>query len=44
MSEREAIDRAETPATVDSLVRDLSPLGPRPGMTVLVHTSLPALG
>lgn len=34
----------ETPATVESLVRDLHALGVEPGMTLLVHSSLRSLG
>ena len=44
MSEAEAVKRAETPATAESLERDLRALGVAPGMTLLVHTSLSALG
>lgn len=35
---------ATGPVTVDSLVSDLTSLGVRPGMVLLVHTSLSALG
>ena len=34
----------EQPATVDSLCRDLTDLGVRPGMVLLAHSSLSALG
>jgi aminoglycoside 3-N-acetyltransferase len=45
MGERKAIERAgECPATIDSLRSDLLALGLRSGMTVLVHSSLSALG
>ena len=44
MSESDAIARATTPATVDTLARDLRALGLAEGQTVLVHTSLSALG
>lgn len=44
MTESNAITRASTPATVTSLTRDLRALGVRPGMTLLVHASLSALG
>ena len=43
-SERDAIERAATPATVQSLTDDLLALGVIPGMTLLVHSSLSALG
>ena len=44
MSEADAIQRATTPATVGSLARDFRALGLRAEMTVLVHSSLSALG
>jgi aminoglycoside 3-N-acetyltransferase len=45
MSEYDAIQRTkEKPATIDSLVADLAQLGVKPGMTLLVHSSLSALG
>lgn len=45
MSEAKTIQRAgEWPATVESLEADLLALGLRPGMIVLVHSSLSALG
>lgn len=45
MSEYDAIQRTkDKPATVDSLVADLAQLGVKPGMTLLVHSSLSALG
>ncbi|MGY6501779.1 MAG: aminoglycoside N(3)-acetyltransferase [Acidimicrobiales bacterium] len=44
MTEAEAIDRVDTPATVESLVADLRALGPAPGATVIVHSSLSRLG
>lgn len=44
MSEAEAVRRAGTPATADTLLRDLRALGVGPGMTLLVHSSLSALG
>lgn len=45
MSESDAIRRAgDQPATVDSLAADLAALGLAPGLTVLVHSSLSALG
>lgn len=44
MSESDAIARAAQPATVATLARDLRALGVVEGQTVLVHTSLSALG
>lgn len=45
MSEARTIGRTESaPATIDSLVADLAALGVRAGMTLLVHSSLSALG
>jgi aminoglycoside 3-N-acetyltransferase len=44
MSEADAIDRVNEPVTVSSLVDDLESLGVRAGDTLLVHTSLSALG
>jgi aminoglycoside 3-N-acetyltransferase len=46
LSEADTIERrkATTPVTVDSLVTDLTALGLTAGMTVLVHSSLSALG
>ncbi len=44
MSEATAISSATTPATIETLVRDLSALGVKPGMTLLVHSSLSKLG
>lgn len=45
MSEQHAIERAgNRPATVDSLYADLRALGLKPGMRVLVHSSLSMLG
>lgn len=44
MSEAEAVQRVKTPGTRHSLARDLRQLGLASGMTVLVHSSLKALG
>ena len=45
MSEDDIIKRTDdNPATVPSLMADLSVLGVTPGMTLLVHSSLSALG
>ena len=44
MTEDDTIRRVVAPATVESLAADLAVLGVRPGMTLLVHSSLSALG
>jgi len=44
MSEAEQIARVERPATVASLAADLAALGVVSGLTLLVHSSLSALG
>lgn len=44
MPERDAVARAETPRTRESLAADLRRLGLEAGVTVLVHSSLSALG
>jgi len=44
MSEGDVIQRTGVPATVETLKTDLSALGVRPGMVLLVHSSLSALG
>lgn len=44
MSEQDAVRQAALPATVESLKADLAALGVRPGMVVLVHSSLSRLG
>lgn len=44
MSEADTIARVEMPATRESLADDLRRLGVRPGMVLLVHSSLSALG
>ena len=44
MSERDAIDRVQSPGTVDSLCEDLIRLGVTEGMTLIVHSSLSSVG
>ena len=44
MSEGEAVQNTEVPATIDSLQADFSALGVKSGMVLLVHSSLSALG
>ncbi len=44
MGEDSVVDKTKTPATVESLQRDLRALGIRPGMVVLAHSSLSAMG
>jgi aminoglycoside 3-N-acetyltransferase len=44
MGEQAALERVEQPVTVDSLITDLRALGVEPGGTLLVHSSLSALG
>ncbi len=44
MGEAEAIAMVSRPGTVKSIVADLRALGVQPGMTLLVHSSLSALG
>jgi aminoglycoside 3-N-acetyltransferase len=44
MTEADAIERVDDPVTVDSLVEDLRALGVEAGDTLLVHSSLSALG
>ncbi len=43
-NEGAAVARADTPGTRESLAADLRALGVTPGMTLLVHSSLSALG
>ncbi len=44
MSEKQIVQKTTVPATVESLQADLRALGVRPGMVVLVHSSLSAMG
>ena len=44
MSDDRVISKTKTPATIESLHTDLRALGVRPGMVVLAHSSLSALG
>jgi aminoglycoside 3-N-acetyltransferase len=44
VSEQDAIARADTPRSRDSLAHDLRQLGVAPGMVVIAHSSLSALG
>ncbi|MBN2408151.1 MAG: AAC(3) family N-acetyltransferase, partial [Candidatus Aminicenantes bacterium] len=45
MTERDVIERTpHGPVTVDSLAADLATLGVTPGMVLLVHSSLSAIG
>lgn len=44
MTEADAIDRVDEPATVSSLAVELRDLGVAPGDTLLVHSSLSAIG
>lgn len=44
MTERDTVDPEALPGTVASLSADLTQLGVRPGMTLLVHSSLSSLG
>ena len=44
MSEDKIVQKTEVPATVKSLQADFRALGVEPGMVVLVHSSLSALG
>jgi len=44
MTEADTIDAARLPVTTVSLVSDLAALGVQPGQTLLVHSSLSALG
>ena len=44
MSESKVVEKTKMPATIESLQTDLRTLGVRPGMVVLVHSSLSAMG
>jgi aminoglycoside 3-N-acetyltransferase len=44
MTEQAAIERVETPVTVDDIAADCRGLGVAPGETLIVHSSMSALG
>lgn len=44
MSEANAIERSQSPVTSESLAEDLRELGVTPGMVLLVHSSMSAMG
>ena len=44
MSEGDVIQRTQAPATVETLKADLLALDVQPGMVLLIHSSLSALG
>ena len=44
MAESDSINKSKTPNTRKSIVRDLQNLGLHPGMTIITHSSLSALG
>ncbi|MFB6070788.1 MAG: aminoglycoside N(3)-acetyltransferase [Halanaeroarchaeum sp.] len=44
MGERDAVERVDRPVTVASIVEDLRDVGVRPGSTLIVHSSLSAIG
>ena len=44
MSEEQIIARTSTPLTADTILADLRELGVKPGMVLLVHSSLSSLG
>lgn len=44
MSEQEVIRKTDVPATIESLQADFHALGVRPGMVLVVHSSLSAIG
>ncbi len=44
MREAQVVQKTEVPATIESLQHELSALGVRDGMTLLVHSSLRAIG
>ena len=44
MSERDVVERTQVPGTVATLCTELEAIGVKPGMVLLVHSSLSALG
>lgn len=44
MSQLDTIEKIDSPRTIESLVRDLRQLGLKPGMNVIVHSSLSSIG
>lgn len=44
MSEAETVQRSELPVTRSAIAADLAALGVKPGMTLLVHSSLSSIG
>ena len=44
MSEGQVVGKTETLATIESLQADFKALGIKPGMILLVHSSLSAIG
>lgn len=44
MNEKDVVAKTSKPNTVETLIKDFNHLGLKPGMTVLVHSSLSAIG